>query len=74
MTGLLAVEGHDVLLVSSYEQDWTVQTTAQRAQPGHIERTGTVRLRYGERPETHTCVLIINRCVYLQIMILTFKM
>lgn len=56
MSVLLAVEGHDVLLVSSYEQDWTVQTAAQRAQPGHIERTGTIRLRYGERPKTHTFI------------------
>lgn len=46
---LLAVEGHDVLLVSSNEQDWTVETAAKRVQPGHVERSGTVCLRDGER-------------------------
>jgi len=51
---LLAVEGHDVLLVSSYEQRGTVDAVAQRFHPGHIERTGTVDVRDWKRTETHT--------------------
>lgn len=54
---LLAVEGHDVLLVSSYEQDGAVDAVAQRFQPGHIERTGTVDIRDWKRTETHTLLM-----------------
>jgi len=54
---LLAVEGHDILLVSSYEQRGTVDAVAQRFHPGHIERTGTVDIRDWKRTETHTHIL-----------------
>lgn len=58
---LLAVEGHDVLLVSSYEQDGTVDAVAQRFQPGHIERTGTVDIRDWKRTEVHTfCLELVS--------------
>lgn len=58
MSVLLAVEGHDVLLVSSYEQGGTVDAVAQRFHPGHIERTGTVDIRDWKRTETHTPIVI----------------
>ncbi len=38
---LLAIEGEDVFLVSSDQQDWRSQITRQEVQPCQVESAGT---------------------------------
>lgn len=49
----LAVEGENVLLVSSDQHCRTVETAGQCVQPGHVQRTGAVSLRHRKAPGTN---------------------